>query len=129
MRKVVLDTNILVSAFWTENGNAAGILRMFANRKILPCYSAQIMAEYKMVLNRPKFAFEKAKIGIFINRIRSDGLPVSVRPSAIAFTDETDRKFYDVAKSCGATLITGNKRHFPDEPFIKTAAEFLAEYA
>lgn len=129
MRKVVLDTNILVSAFWTENGAAADILRMFADRKILPCYSAQIMAEYKMVLNRPKFAFEKAKIGIFVNRIRADGLPVSVYPSVIAFTDETDRKFYDVAKSCGAMLITGNKRHFPDEPLIKTAAEFLAEYA
>jgi putative PIN family toxin of toxin-antitoxin system len=68
MTKVVLDTNILVSAFWTENGNAADILRMFANRKILPCYDAQILAEYKMVLSRPKFAFEKAKIGVFVNR-------------------------------------------------------------
>ncbi|MDR1300002.1 MAG: putative toxin-antitoxin system toxin component, PIN family, partial [Oscillospiraceae bacterium] len=122
MRKVVLDTNILVSAFWTENGNAADILRMFANKKILPCYNAQILAEYKMVLTRSKFTFEKVKIGIFVNRIRADGLPVSVRPSVLAFADETDRKFYDVAKSCGATLITGNQRHFPDEPLIQTAA-------
>jgi predicted nucleic acid-binding protein len=111
----------------TIDGNVADIVRMFANKKILLCYSAPILTEYKMVLNRPKFAFEKVKIGIFISRIRADGLPVSVRPSVLAFADETDRKFYDVAKSCGATRITGNQRHFPDEPLIQTAAAFLAE--
>jgi hypothetical protein len=36
--------------------------------------------------------------------------------------------FYEVARECNATLITGNKRHYPDAPFIKTAAEFLTEY-
>jgi putative PIN family toxin of toxin-antitoxin system len=129
VRKVVLDTNIIVSAFWAENGNAANILRMFADKIITPCYNAQILEEYKAVLNRPKFAFERVKIGVLVNRIRADGLPVSVRPSDFAFADETDRIFYDVARACGATLITGNKRHFPDEPFVKTAAEFLSEYA
>jgi hypothetical protein len=36
--------------------------------------------------------------------------------------------FYEAAKECGAILITGNIRHYPAEPFIKTAAEFLAEH-
>jgi hypothetical protein len=39
--------------------------------------------------------------------------------------DESDRKFYDTAKYCGAFLITGNIKHFPQEPFIITPAEFL----
>ena len=29
--------------------------------------------------------------------------------------DESDRKFYEVAKFCHAPLITGNIKHFPDE--------------
>jgi putative PIN family toxin of toxin-antitoxin system len=127
MIRVVLDTNIIVSAFWSEKGNAANILRMFADKKILPCYNTQITAEYKIVLSRPKLAFNKAKVGVFINSIRANGLPVFARPSTIEFADETDRKFYDVAKECNAILITGNTRHCPDEAFIKTAAEFRRE--
>ncbi|AEF80338.1 hypothetical protein [Leadbettera azotonutricia] len=43
-------------------------------------------------------------------------------------TDETDRKFYDVARYCGAFLITGNTRYFPQEPQILNPAEFLESY-
>ena len=128
MIRVVLDTNIVVSAFWSEKGNAADILRMFADKKLLPCYDAHIMAEYKTVLSRPRLAFGRAAVGTFINGMRTGGLPVSVKPSSVVFADETGRKFYDVAKACGATLITGNIRHYPIEAFIKTAAAFLAEY-
>jgi hypothetical protein len=39
--------------------------------------------------------------------------------------DESDRVFYDVAKTAGAYLITGNTKHFPQEPFILTPAEFV----
>jgi hypothetical protein len=40
--------------------------------------------------------------------------------------DESDRKFFDAAKTCGAVLITGNKKHYPPEPFILSPAEFLS---
>jgi hypothetical protein len=42
--------------------------------------------------------------------------------------DETDRKFYDTAKAAGAMLITGNTKHYPDEPFILTPAAFIRGY-
>jgi hypothetical protein len=40
--------------------------------------------------------------------------------------DEDDRVFYDTAKTAGAYLIPGNTKHFPQEPFILTPAQFLA---
>jgi len=40
-------------------------------------------------------------------------------------SDEDDRIFYDTAKSANAVLVTGNKKHYPDESFIMTPAEFL----
>ena len=46
-------------------------------------------------------------------------------PLNIAFVDQDDKKFYEVAKFCDAWLITGNKRHFPVEPKIVSATEFL----
>jgi hypothetical protein len=62
-----------------------------------------------------------------LNRVRNDGLAVVAKPSAVSFEDEDDKMFYEVAKECGATLITGNLRHYPDEPFIMTAAKFVRE--
>ena len=44
------------------------------------------------------------------------------------FVDEADRKFYEVAKHCGATLITGNIKHFPSDEIIMTANDFLEKY-
>ena len=125
MIKVVLDTNILVSAFWTETGNAAKILQMFAEEKIQLYYDAKIMNEYITVLKRSKFAFSRVKIDELLKGIRDEGIVIAVTPSTIAFTDESDRKFYDVAKACDGFLITGNLKHYPKDPLIMTAAEFF----
>jgi predicted nucleic acid-binding protein len=100
---------------------------MFISGEIALCYDSRIMAEYKGVLNRPKFAFNRANTGSVINRIRNDGVAVIAGPCKISFQDEDDKMFYEVARECGATLITGNIHHYPEESFIKTAAEFLAE--
>jgi predicted nucleic acid-binding protein len=43
-------------------------------------------------------------------------------------TDETDRKFFDVAKACEAVLITGNRKHYPQDPLIITPAEFVLDF-
>jgi putative PIN family toxin of toxin-antitoxin system len=128
MRRVVLDTNIIVSALWSANGNAAKIFEMFLAGEIVLCYDSRIISEYRGVLNRPKFAFRRSKIGAVINRVRNDGVAVLVKPCEIAFPDEDDKMFYEVAMECDATLITGNIRHYPAEAFIKTTAEFLSEY-
>jgi putative PIN family toxin of toxin-antitoxin system len=125
MKRVVLDTNILVSALWSKDGNAAKILDMFICGELLLFYDARILAEYKAVLNRPKFTFKRAKVGLLINKIRNDGIVVTTEPCNLDFADEEDKKFYEVAKECNAFLITGNLRHYPNEPFIQSAVRFL----
>ena len=42
--------------------------------------------------------------------------------------DEDDRVFYDTAVKAEAYLITGNKKHFPLEPFIVYPVNFLRIY-
>jgi len=53
------------------------------------------------------------------------GETVAPEQSSIPLPDETDRIFYDTAVASGAVLITGNKKDYPDNPFIFTPADFL----
>ena len=126
--KVVLDTNVLISALWSKNGKPAQILTLILSDLLILCYSSEIFQEYQDVLARPHLAFhfKEARVEEIFEKIIGDGLSVVVKPSSIPFIDEDDRVFYDVAKACGAYLITGNSKHFPDEPFILSPSDFLA---
>jgi putative PIN family toxin of toxin-antitoxin system len=125
MRRVVIDTNVAVSAFLTHHGNAAKILDMITSRQLKVCYSNEILAEYIEVLSRPRFGFSIADQEGFINGIRCFGILVEPLKSSLPFADESDQIFYDTAQFCGALLITGNLKHYPNEPLIVTPAEFL----
>lgn len=126
MLRVVVDTNIIVSALMSPNGNPAKIVDMATDQKLRICYSPEILAEYIDVLNRPHFNFNDEDCDDFIQGVKRFGLLSQPPASDIPMSDEDDRCFYDVAKSCEAILITGNTKHYPIEPFIVTPAEFLA---
>jgi putative PIN family toxin of toxin-antitoxin system len=121
----VLDTNILVSALWSHDGNPARITHMISDGEIVPCYCEDILKEYKAVLSRPRLSFPQHQTDALINNIEKYGKAVVHNKSCVPFTDESDRIFYDVARESQAILITGNIKHYPSEPFIMTPAEFL----
>jgi putative PIN family toxin of toxin-antitoxin system len=124
-QKVVLDTNILVSAL-LSHGPPALILDWIAEGKLFPLYTEPILAEYVDVLNRPKFGFSPSQIDRLIQGIVRSGFSVDAGiPGSITLPDESDRKFYDAAKAGKAILITGNSRHYPQETFIVTPGAFM----
>ena len=125
MNHIVLDTNILVSALWSKLGKPATIVRRVLEGDLTMCYDSSIMAEYTDVLHRPEFPFESSDIHGLLDGIKQRGLSVVVPKIEVAFADADDRMFYEVAVFCKATLITGNTRHYPEEPFIMTATEYL----
>ena len=125
IRRVVLDTNIIVSALLTPEGNPAKIYTMFLSETISLVYSAKTIEEYQDVLYRPCFQFMLNKIETVLSAIRQYGKTVEPEPSIKIMIDEDDRIFYDVAKNIGAYLITGNTKHYPQESFILSSTEFL----
>ena len=127
MKRVVLDTNIIVSTLWSGDGKPSDVFNLFLTDKIQLYYSAEILEEYIGVLYRPKFRFSDKKIGRLIAIIRSKGVLVEVSPSVIDMIDESDRIFYDVAKEFKAMLITGNIKHYPKDELVMTAAGFLSK--
>jgi len=127
MTNIVIDTNVIVSAAISPMGNPAKIKAIIASSEdIQVFYSDTMLDEYKRVL-----AYERLKIAIetqneITDMLQEIGILVEPPISTIPMPDETDRAFYDTAKASGAILITGNTRHYPDEPFIVTPADFLA---
>jgi putative PIN family toxin of toxin-antitoxin system len=127
---VVLDTNVLISAFINPAGPPAAILRMTLENRLKLCHNPFILAEYEAVSARPKFAkfIDLNLVRSFIDLLRKTGVPFMPAPGILKMPDEADRIFYDTAKGSGAVLVTGNIRHFPAEPFIMTPADFLKTY-
>ncbi|MDR1829148.1 MAG: putative toxin-antitoxin system toxin component, PIN family [Candidatus Fibromonas sp.] len=128
MASLVLDTNILVSAIWSSNGNPARVVELVLYGEVGVYLNPDICKEYKDVLNRPKFNFKQEHVQNILNGLFECGNLVNVEPSKIVLPDESDRKFYDVAKATGSLLISGNLKHFPNEPLIMSPAEYLNKF-
>jgi putative PIN family toxin of toxin-antitoxin system len=124
--KVVIDTNVIVSALMNANGTPAKILALILNGKATILYDNRIIFEYIDVLSRKDFGFDIETINDIINYIRTEGEFVNSEYINIEFIDETDKKFYEAHKSGEAQyLITGNIKHFPKEDSIIIPKSFL----
>ena len=124
-QRVVLDTNILVSAMLSRQGNSARIVDLALDKRLTFVYSTGIISEYEKVLFRKKFNFDSTLVRIIIRTLQHNGFCLEPKMSGIPFVDETDRIFYDTAVSGKAVLITGNGKHFPRKSFIVAPADFV----
>ena len=125
MINVVLDTNIVISATISSQGNPAEILGMVSDKEIQVYYSDEILAEYIKVLAYERLKIDLEKQAEIVDIILEDGIYINPPTSDTPMPDESDRIFYDTAKDSGAILITGNMKHYPNESFIMTPAEFV----
>lgn len=125
MMFVILDTNVIVSALLSPHGKPAYVFNRFVEGDFTLCADERILEEYYVVLSREKFHFDLTYIEQIMSFIRSKAIIVSPTPLAIPFSDESDKKFFEVAKVCNAVLITGNAKHFPADPLIKSMNEIF----
>lgn len=126
--RVVLDTNVLLSACWKPDGNEARVVR---NASIEICISDEVLEEYRDVLFRAKFAAYHEAARTLLRDI--EGRAIRLRPShriAVA-KDPDDDRFLECAEAAQATyLVTGNLRDFPAQhgvTLIVNARRFLEE--
>ena len=126
MTNIVVDTNVIISAMLSPNGNPATVVSLISDTdKLRVFYSGAILDEYKRVLAYGRLNIPKEKQNAVISTLRRFGILIEPAVSTTPITDETDRAFYDTAKTSGAILITGNIRHYPAMPFIMTPTDFL----
>jgi putative PIN family toxin of toxin-antitoxin system len=114
MIRLVLDTNVLVSANLNDQGLEAVIVSLALNKKVQLCVSAPILEEYERVLLYPRLKFIPKEVARFLARLRSGSLVVKPTKEVSESTDEADNRFLECAETAVADyLVTGNKRHFP----------------
>jgi putative PIN family toxin of toxin-antitoxin system len=124
--KIVLDTNIIVSAFINPQGIPGEIISLILSKKITICYDNKIFSEYMEIFKKSKFDFDSILVDEFLDFIKENGEYIIAEPQKIKFTDDDDKKFYDVYKSSDASyIITGNQKHFPKEKNIITPGEYI----
>jgi putative PIN family toxin of toxin-antitoxin system len=112
--KIVLDTNVLVSALLSPFGKPASVLASILSGGIEICLDERIFAEYREVLNRPEFRFPKPQIEALLDFFEREGFFVLSPPLSILLPDSDDIPFLEVAVEASAdALVTGNKRHYP----------------
>jgi len=113
--KVVIDTNVVVSANLSDEGLPAAILDLAANKAIRMFVSPAVLAEYEAVLRRPRLKLSPAAVASSLAVIRNISRLVKPTRRLAEAADETDNRFLECAVSAGADyIITGNTRHFPN---------------
>jgi uncharacterized protein len=115
MIRVVLDTNVLVSALLQPQGLPARVfLLTLEGAATRLCVSGDIYAEYEEVIRRPKFNRTEAIIEQTLRAIRQRGFWVKCSEKVRACSDPDDDIFLECAQAARAHyLVTGNLKDFP----------------
>jgi putative PIN family toxin of toxin-antitoxin system len=128
--RVVVDTNVIVSALINPYGVPAYILGLILEEKIELCYDSRNLIEYEQVLKREKFGFSDIEVKSLIDFLKETGNTVIAVKCDITTKDPGDLPFLEVASISNADfLITGNISHFPKKTGstkVVTPSEFLS---
>jgi len=118
MPRVVLDTSVIVAGLRSQLGASNRILRLVAERQLVPLVTTALFLEYEDVLNRPeqRLATDMAKEDIvgFLAALASAAEPVDVhfmwRPQ---LADPADELVLEAAVNGRASaIVTHNFRDF-----------------
>ena len=128
MRKIIIDTNVLVSALLASHYDSATVqvAKLMLKGNALPVITDRIISEYEEVLRRRKFGFPEESVSVLIEEIKRKAIEAEPIQTDIRLPDEKDLPFLEaVLSSDDYVLITGNTKHFPFHERIMTAREFL----
>jgi len=137
--RIVLDTNVVVSALRNEDGNPALVVELILTGAITLVYSAAILAENREVLARPRLHLDPALAHDLCEQLAALGEEVDpanlyngplavLMPPPAHFPDPDDAVFVAVALVGDVdALVTGNTKHFTKvvRPRVYSPSDFL----
>jgi putative PIN family toxin of toxin-antitoxin system len=127
--RLVLDTNLLVSAALKPEGLPRTILLLALTKPARLYVSDAILSEYRDVLSRPELHIREGLRRQFLQIVENRAHRISPIRLQLVTSDPDDSIFIECADAARADyLITGNAHHFPKfwkKTKIITAREFL----
>lgn len=132
MQKIILDTNVVVSALIQKSFPYLILQELYLEKEIQLCISENLIAEYYEVLSRNKFA----KFPDF--KIKAEAVLADINTNALFFypkkkikkvKDPDDDMLLELAEESKADfLITGNTNDFTFKKHKKTKIVTPREY-
>lgn len=114
MKRIVLDTNIIISAFFW-NGHPRTIYDLIRERKIIMLVSSNMESELIRVLGYSRFRLTPKEILPFIKNLRNNAEYVkTISKISVITADHTDNIFLDCAVDGKADCIVSGDRHMLD---------------
>jgi putative PIN family toxin of toxin-antitoxin system len=128
--RLVIDTNVLVSAAIKPAGLQRTMLLLAINKPARLYVSQPIFAEYSEVLARPELGIRKGLRHQLLQLIRNRGHFEAPRRRLEITRDPNDNIFLECADVARADyLVTGNLKHFPrfwKKTKLITTREFIS---
>ena len=129
MIRVVIDTNVLVSALLHASSLPEAVINLAISGNVQWVASEPILTEYSEVLKRPRLAIDSAKAADAMEKIRASISWVVPTVRIHATSDLDDNMFLECAEAGDVDyIVTGNIRHFPtiwQKTHIVTPREFI----
>ncbi len=127
--RLVIDTNILISAAIKPAGLQRTVLLLAITRPARLYVSRPILEEYSEVLGRPELRIRKGLRQQLLQLIKNHSYTVVPTRRLDVTSDPDDNMFLECADAARADyLVTGNQRHFPrfwKKTKIITTREFI----
>lgn len=111
--RVVLDTNLLISALISEQGAPARLIDAWDEQRFILVSSEEQLEEFKTVTRRERLApfIERNDVGRFINQIRAEAAILGKLPNVDRSADPTDNFLLAMAEAGEADyLVSGDRR-------------------
>lgn len=128
--RVVVDTNVLISAALKPAGLQRTVLLLAATKPARWYVTQPILAEYREVLARPELRIRKGLQQQLMQLIKSHSHLVAATRRLAVSLDPDDNIFLECADAAGADyLLTGNQKHFPKfwkKTKVITPREFIS---
>lgn len=136
MLRVVIDTNVLVSALLSKKGMPARIVAAWRERKFLVFTSEEAILEVERVLQElastGKYVISKGDLESILNLLRKDAILVSgqIDTKGAIPQDPDDEKYLSIALEGEANIIISGDKHllhlsFYRDVSIQNARQFL----
>ena len=133
--RIVIDTNIFVSSFFSPEGNPRVIIDLWKSGKAILCVTEDILEEYVEVLARLGLAEEPELQELLqLFQRRSNIVYVTSAPNfSVIAKDPDDDKFVGCAVVSGAKIVISGDKHLQDLKSFKdiqilSPVEFLKRY-
>ena len=132
--RVIIDTNIFVSAFVFKSETATDVVRFVALKHVM-LFSESTFVELKMTLLKPKFTqiMELTTIKNLLKNLMRMGEFIAHKTKITVCRDPKDNKFLELAVAGKANcIVTGDKDLLVLHPFrginIISPADFIIQY-